>query len=173
MGSVTSRVSPQWRFDTDNSGGGHTSVDSAFVLDDLLYIYSNRVPLDKNRPMLINEGNSGPIYVTNTPLAHELIILNTKQARLWARDVYQLAHELTHFVIFHGIQQPQFKWFEETLAELSSYFFLKQMAAYWAASNNQIKRPMQTAFWNMLSSSAPMLKISRYLIYPIRHRIPA
>lgn len=155
MGSVTFRVSPQWRFDTYNSGGGHTSVDSAFVLDDLLYIYSNKAPLDKNRLMLIIEGNAGPIYVTNTPLAHELIILNTKQARLWARDVYQLAHELTHFVIFHGIQQPQFKWFEETLSELSSYFFLKQMAAYWAASNNQIKRAYADSFLEYVELERP------------------
>lgn len=123
--------------------------------------------------MLIIEGNAGPIYVTNTPLAHELIILNTKQARLWARDVYQLAHELTHFVIFHGIQQPQFKWFEETLAELSSYFFLKQMAAYWAASNNQIKRAYADSFLEYVELEPPRLKISRCLIYPIRHRIPA
>ncbi|MCT1226658.1 hypothetical protein EFM07_03820 [Lactococcus lactis] len=39
--------------------------------------------------------------------------------------IYQLAHELCHYFIKTGIKNDELKYFEETLCDLSSHFFLR------------------------------------------------
>lgn len=45
----------------------------------------------------------------------------------WSQQVYQLAHELTHYFI-RGTQDDHNNWFYEALAELASNYFLLKMA---------------------------------------------
>ena len=58
---------------------------------------------------------------------HRIIQLNTSSTR-YMQYTYQFAHELSHILTnFHlseGVEK--FKWFEETLAELASYYVLSE-----------------------------------------------
>lgn len=52
----------------------------------------------------------------------------------WCKVVYQLFHELCHCVII-GHVHPKFMWFEESICELSSYFFMEKLSHYWLINN--------------------------------------
>lgn len=52
----------------------------------------------------------------------------------WCRMAYQLFHELCHCSIRNHVN-PKFLWFEESICELSSYFFLEQLTNHWIKSN--------------------------------------
>ena len=45
-------------------------------------------------------------------------------------NTYQLAHEMCHTVI-HGKVQQNLRWLEESICELSSYYFLPKLSEYW------------------------------------------
>ena len=47
----------------------------------------------------------------------------------YSQLVYQLAHEMVHYIAMHG--RGANTWFEETLAALSSFYFLKKAALRW------------------------------------------
>lgn len=54
----------------------------------------------------------------------------------WSQQVYQLAHELTHYFI-RGTQDDHNNWFYEALAELASNYFLLKMAGNCKNSSDQ------------------------------------
>lgn len=58
-----------------------------------------------------------------------MIILNSNPSS-WSRLAYQLAHEMCHTVI-HGKVQQNLRWLEESICELSSYYFLPKLSEYW------------------------------------------
>lgn len=145
--AVTSSVNPTWIISTDTLDGKHTSKESAFVLNDVLKLFSRRVPINKERSLRIGEWDRDhPMYIISGPDAYQQIFLHTAGSTYWAQNVYQVAHELTHFAIFHGIEDSRFQWFEESLAELSSYFFLEKMSRYWAGSSIASKRSYSQSF---------------------------
>ena len=53
----------------------------------------------------------------------------------YSQLVYQLAHEMVHYIAMHNPGANT--WFEETLAELSSFYFLKKAANKWAFLNGK------------------------------------
>lgn len=48
----------------------------------------------------------------------------------WAQIVFQLSHEFCHLMIGKPVTQS-LRWFEESLAELASLFFLRKMGDVW------------------------------------------
>lgn len=52
----------------------------------------------------------------------------------WSQTAYQLFHELCHCAIRNHIEQ-RFLWFEESICELSSYFFLIKLKNFWIKNN--------------------------------------
>lgn len=58
-----------------------------------------------------------------------IIILSAKD-RLWSQYAYQFAHEYCHYQI-QGDVSPTLRWFEESICELSSYFFMICMSQAW------------------------------------------
>ena len=48
----------------------------------------------------------------------------------WSRIAYQFTHELCHYVIPEDVHQ-NFRWLEESICELSSYYFLPKISKYW------------------------------------------
>jgi len=57
----------------------------------------------------------------------------TARGRDWKRYAYEFAHELCHLTIPGAVAQS-FRWFEESLCELASVFFMYEMAKVWAIS---------------------------------------
>lgn len=58
------------------------------------------------------------------------VILLSAHDRFWCKYAYQFAHELCHFQIPAKVPQ-QLRWFEESLCELASYYFLPRISALW------------------------------------------
>lgn len=54
-----------------------------------------------------------------------IIYLTVKDGIRESQIIYQLAHELCHYFIKKGIKNDELKYFEETLCDLSSHFFLR------------------------------------------------
>lgn len=57
-------------------------------------------------------------------------ILLSAHDRFWCNYAYQFAHEFCHFQIRSSVPQ-QLRWFEESLCELASYYFLPRISALW------------------------------------------
>jgi hypothetical protein len=93
--------------------------------------------VDKQVPSNIKIVNMGP-GVDDCPMVlfekdndDDKILLST-ETNLWAQYSYQLAHELGH-IHCNFREQPshKYKWFEESLYELSSFQTLLSMANGW------------------------------------------
>ena len=90
---------------------------------------------------------SGKVSITSWDIDHPLTKWNVADPtsrtiylasnhRYWAQQVYQLAHELTHYFI-RGTQDDHNNWFYEALAELASNYFLLKMAGNCKNSSHQ------------------------------------
>ena len=66
-----------------------------------------------------------PITYSN----YNVILLSVEETR-WNQYAYQFAHEYCHFQIGGNVPQ-QLRWFEESLCELASYFFLPRIGDLW------------------------------------------
>lgn len=82
----------------------------------------------------VNAGQISILPTQGTPqcfFRQGIIFLSAKGVR-WAQFAYQFAHELCHAMIAADVA-PRLRWFEETLCELASLFFLRRMSETWKA----------------------------------------
>lgn len=80
----------------------------------------------------MNANNLLVVHSDNHPVTysdHNVILLSAKERR-WCQYAYQFAHEYCHFQIGGNVPQ-QLRWFEESLCELASYFFLPLISDLW------------------------------------------
>ena len=72
---------------------------------------------------ILNPNPSGnfPQYLSSD----NIIYLTVKDGIRESQIIYQLAHELCHYFMKKGIKNDELKYFEETLCDLSSHFFLR------------------------------------------------
>lgn len=68
-----------------------------------------------------NPNGNFPRYV----FSDNIIYLTVGDGIRESQITYQLAHELCHYFIKKGIKNDELKYFEETLCDLSSHFFLR------------------------------------------------
>ncbi len=59
----------------------------------------------------------------------------------WGQYVYQFAHELCHCISNHKNEHRYFKWLEESMCELASWYVLDELAVSWAAPATWENRP--------------------------------
>lgn len=78
---------------------------------------------------------------------NHIIFLSTEGSDLYARNVYQVAHELCHFYINASSKQRTMFWFEEVICEMTAHYFLEEY------SNQNI--------WDKHSRSMPYLQYSQ------------
>ncbi|HFI0356706.1 TPA: hypothetical protein ACGOV7_002056 [Streptococcus suis] len=67
--------------------------------------------------------------IVGAPVAfpdNDIIFLSTEGSELYARNVYQVAHELCHFYINSSQKQRTMFWFEEVICEVASHYFLEE-----------------------------------------------
>ena len=81
--------------------------------------------IDRNAP--------GPFiqYVSNEELR---IRLNVRDTNLWSQLVWQLAHEMTHYIFcqtYDFVKLKGSKWNEEIVADAMALYMLKQLADNW------------------------------------------
>lgn len=75
--------------------------------------------------LLVIHSNDYPVTYSN----YNVILLSAEN-KFWCKYAYQFAHEYCHFQI-GGNVPPQLRWFEESLCELASYFFLPRIGDLW------------------------------------------
>lgn len=75
--------------------------------------------------LLVIHSDDHPVTYSN----HNVILLNAED-RYWCQYAYQFAHEYCHFQIGGNVPR-QLRWFEESLCELASYFFLPRIGNLW------------------------------------------
>ena len=91
---------------------------------------------------LMSQEEIPPICVDND----HLILLNTSGSRYFLQNVYQLAHELCHYIIREKSEQNCNSWLEESICELSSIFFLNRLKHAWSIDSNYFKHGYSSAF---------------------------
>lgn len=72
----------------------------------------------------------------NSPICYrqyKIILLDTDTS-LWSQAAYQFSHELCHYMIPHDVCE-KLRWFEESICEVSSYFFLPILSEQWKKQN--------------------------------------
>lgn len=128
-------------FDTDKSTD---YMNIYFTFHEFFPTFTKFVPIDnKNDISIINPLETGPEYHREPTM----IFLNVqKYPDNEPQFVYQLAHELCHYSIRTGIKNENLKWFEETICTISSFFFLKKMAEFYAAEQNTHKVQLFTSY---------------------------
>lgn len=92
------------------------------LIDTLCYIVNNTFKIDEKPLMIIFDRHAkNPMYQPE-----QGTITLTAEIDQYNTIVYQLAHELCHFGMVNPVPSYM-KWFEESLCELSSYYFLLKM----------------------------------------------
>lgn len=103
----------------------------AYVLDCISMLFQKYVPSIGARPLIIiNSPNA------DCPICHRdiQIIQLTTAPTLWCQIAYQYAHELCHYSISSEVSD-NLRWFEESICEMASLYFLQQIGMLWRNSN--------------------------------------
>lgn len=119
-----------------------TSDDSYFdevvaVLDSVKFLFSKYfVSVDSLPLSVINNAPEmeGPEIIKETHtiyLTVDSVDENGEPYRYWNQFIFQFAHEFCHHMTFGCITQNM-RWFEETICELASHFFLLKSAEQWS-----------------------------------------
>lgn len=111
----------------DPQGWGEGSTKD--ILQILISVYRVFIPCFQSkmnsRDLLVAHSIDHPV----TYRLHDVILLSAHD-RYWSNYAYQFAHELCHFQIPSNVPR-QLRWFEESLCELASYYFLPRISALW------------------------------------------
>lgn len=122
-------TSPEWSAEAIVSGWGDAIVETINKFLEEIEPY--------NRPAGILElayDHDGPIaFFPDRPDYRKIGLCTVPY--YYSQLVYQLTHEMVHYIARHNPGANT--WFEETLAELSSLYFLKKSAVCWASLNNK------------------------------------
>lgn len=102
-----------------------------FILDQFVEIFGADI-MEAEWCIVFNSVSAPcPMLITNqTPIA---LRTDVKSLGIWNQYVYQLSHELTHYVIrqYKENKDSIIKWFEETLCEAMSLYILRQSSDKW------------------------------------------
>ena len=116
--------------------------------------------------------NSEPCIVYNEPTApYPMLITNCTPVQIrtcsaslnyWAQYIYQLSHELTHYVIHQQKKDKEaiVRWFEETICEAMSLYILKTSSLRWiecslSSINPNYGAALMDYFKNIYNETAP------------------
>lgn len=111
-------------------------IDVAKLLDSVVQLFSecffkvDQFPLEvfcnaPNRPVPETVYELNSIFLSVNPFGED-----GQPACHWSQFIYQFAHEFCHYMNFGHVVQNM-RWFEETLCELASHYFLIQSFLKW------------------------------------------
>lgn len=121
----------------------------AFTLESIYFLFCQYFSF-KNKELRI-----GFSHCEDSPICFRgsnLILLNTYSG-YWSQGAYQFAHELCHYVIPNDVA-PNLRWFEESICETASYFFLKQLSSLWQKKKITLKNSNGQLYYSSFSSFA-------------------
>lgn len=107
------------------------SIDSVqyfvFVLDCISSIFRPLIPSVGDTQLLIT---NDPNRETPICFRNDKHIELATEPDLWSQIAYQFSHELCHYCIPGNVDQ-HLRWFEESICETASLFFMCALGAHW------------------------------------------
>ena len=103
------------------------AANPLLVLHSVAHVFNISLSLSDIRPVTIILDLSEPKPICYRSL--QKIYLSSPSTR-WCKMAYQFAHELCHYVIPSDVPS-HLRWLEESICELSSYYFLPKISKYW------------------------------------------
>lgn len=141
-----------------------------FVISSLFHVMSGKLPIENVPETIIafSEERECPICYRESGL-----IILTSNPNSWCQLTYQLAHEMCHRVIPNDVTK-NLRWLEESICELSSYYFLPQLSKHWRRKkfnlvNAKTKKPYYPEFEKYVKNDwqkAVELNLSSFSTYP-------
>jgi hypothetical protein len=121
------KSNPNWRLFCDKGHWGTSKPNDIIrILELVKKAFQDIYKIDYlNRSLAIRYNKDYPV----TSLDYSTIFLSSIDEH-WEQLIYQFSHELFHLMINKEIIN-NLKWFEETLGELSSQYFLLKLAKDW------------------------------------------
>lgn len=116
-------------FDTTEN---HSEIDGfIFTLKCIVQLFDEYFPQNESRSLIVtlNHSNDSPICYRQDGI----ILLNT-DSPYWTQAAYQFSHELCHYMIPDDVCE-KLRWFEESICEVSSHFFLAELSELWKKQN--------------------------------------
>ena len=148
---------PTW-YVMDSDGYEYLSSNLEFLLDEYVQLFGEEI-VNKTPCIVFNEPSSTcPMFIHSQPL---LIRLSQSGLSYWAQTIFQLSHELSHYVMYqarNGIDMS-LSWFEEIICEAMSLFALHYASANWnrcklSNMNPGFHKSIQEYLKNQLASAA-------------------
>ena len=101
--------------------------DFLFTLDSVVELFGKYFTnmSDKQLTISLQKTSPAPMCIRQA----NLIYLNTEY-NLYAQAAYQFSHELCHFMIPKDVT-AELRWFEESICQLASIFFLVGLCDHW------------------------------------------
>lgn len=100
-------------------------------------------------------------------------IFLTSKDNYWSQYTYQFAHEFCHFIIdgpLDGKLESSF-WFEESICEMASMFFLRKVADCWKNPILEFPRALQTFAPNNITYLENLIQQYHNIDIPLRQWI--
>jgi hypothetical protein len=122
--------------------------EEKYLFENFIFIYNifkkifGEELLNKEECRIINNTESSYPQLIYLPNEKNLyIILNLKELSFWGQLLYQLSHEMTHYLCRqqrNDYSYSHLKWLEETICEAFSLFIVKIASEKW--NNNKLHK---------------------------------
>lgn len=124
------KIFDNWHYQQDETDSKND--DPLIAIKDVCLMMLNSFDEKANTSLSIidNKPLGYPICLDN----NQTIFLSTSGNTYWAQNAYQLSHELCHHFIKKKSPTGDNSWFEESICELSSLYFLSVLASNWEKS---------------------------------------
>lgn len=99
----------------------------AYVIDCISMLFQKQIPEIGSKPLLIFNDPSSECPMC---LREYFSIRLCTEPIYWSQAAYQYAHELCHYAIPNNVD-ANLRWFEESICDLASHYFLFQIGRYW------------------------------------------
>ena len=105
------------------------------VLDSVAHVFNLSLPVTQlpSLQIILDSSRSNPTCFRQL----HTIYLSSKPTS-WCKIAYQFAHELCHYSIPNDVM-PELGWLEESICELSSYYFLPKISKYWKRTDIRLE----------------------------------
>ena len=142
------KIFGNWHYQKDKNDSSHLD-DPLIIIRDVCDLMLKAFDENPDTDLLIIDDNQRdyPEYLHNK----KIIYLATAGNDYWAQNAYQLSHELCHHFIMKKSPTGDNSWFEESICELASIYYLSEVASNWSTSSNDDKSSYYSGITRYLS----------------------
>lgn len=134
---VTLNTHPNFKFLIPNNIEPDRTKILTFIFDNITSLFQKYLCVDFSSRNLTIQISKGCANIPSCSRNDNLIKLDT-DIDLWSQAAYQFSHELCHFCIPYDVTS-NLRWFEESICEMASYFFLRKLTMLWTDININLK----------------------------------